>query len=240
MTDAAFGRFLGRRLVRIVTEETGSSRAPATGGPSVRLVEITDANRAAVEAVRILPEQEEYGDTVVEALEEAARSPDNRPWWRAVYVGDTPVGFVMLSLDAPPADERSPFRFFLWKLLSMRGSSGEGTAPRQSMRWSICFVTIRARMRCSPAPFPAPNPRRASTSTTASSAPGRSSTTRSCCDSTCTPGRRRPSSRDAQRLRGLQARPSLDGGEWSMERAHEAGSLDGEPIARLTVMSSSS
>jgi hypothetical protein len=32
-----------------------------------------------------------------------------------------------------------------------------------------------------------------STSTTASSAPGRSSTTRSYCDSTCTPGRRRPS-----------------------------------------------
>jgi diamine N-acetyltransferase len=100
-----------------VTEETGSSRAPATDGPSVRLLEITDANRAAVEAVRILPGQEEYGDTVVEALEEAARSPENRPWWRAVYVGDTPVGFVMLSLDAPPGDERSPFRFFLWKLL---------------------------------------------------------------------------------------------------------------------------
>jgi len=83
----------------------------------VRLLEITDANRVAVEAVRILPEQEEYGDTVVEALEEAARSPENRPWWRAVYVGYTPVGFVMLSLDAPPVAERSPFRFFLWKLL---------------------------------------------------------------------------------------------------------------------------
>jgi hypothetical protein len=41
----------------------------------------------------------------------------------------------------------------------MRGSSGEGTAPRQSMRWSICFATIRARMRCSPAPCPAPHAR---------------------------------------------------------------------------------
>ena len=82
----------------------------------MRLLEITDANRAVVEGVRILPEQEEYGDTVVEALEEAARSPENRPWRRAVYVGDTPVGFVMLSLDAPLGDER-PFRFYLWKLL---------------------------------------------------------------------------------------------------------------------------
>jgi diamine N-acetyltransferase len=83
----------------------------------VRLREITDANRAAVEAVRILPEQEEYGDTVVDALEEAARSPEGRPWYRSIYVDDVPVGFVMLGLDAPPGDERYPFRFFLWKLL---------------------------------------------------------------------------------------------------------------------------
>lgn len=81
------------------------------------LVEITDANRAAVEAVRILPEQDEYGDRVVDALEEAARSPEGRPWYRAVYVDDVPVGFVMLSLDVPPGDDRYPFRYFLWKLL---------------------------------------------------------------------------------------------------------------------------
>lgn len=83
----------------------------------MRLLEITDANRAAVEALRISPAQLEYGDTVVDALEEAARSPEGRPWWRAVYAGDTPVGFVMVGLDAPPGDERYPFRFFLWKLL---------------------------------------------------------------------------------------------------------------------------
>jgi diamine N-acetyltransferase len=85
--------------------------------PRVSLVEITDANRSAVEALRITPAQQEYGDTVVEALEEAGRSPEGRPWWRAVYAGDAPVGFVMLGLDAPPGDERYPFRFFLWKLL---------------------------------------------------------------------------------------------------------------------------
>ena len=100
-----------------MTEDTGSSRAPAADGPSVRLLEITDANRAAVEALRILPEQEEYGDRVVDALEEAARSPEGCPWYRAIYVGDVPVGFVMLGLDAPPGDERYPFRYFLWKLL---------------------------------------------------------------------------------------------------------------------------
>jgi diamine N-acetyltransferase len=84
----------------------------------VRLLEITEANRAAVEAVRILPEQEEYGDRVVDALEEAARSPDGHPWYRAIYAGDDlPAGFVMLSLDVPAGDERYPYRYFLWKLL---------------------------------------------------------------------------------------------------------------------------
>jgi diamine N-acetyltransferase len=96
----------------------------------VRLREITDANRAAVEAVRILPEQEEYGDTVVDAIEEAARSPEACPWYRGIYVDDGPVGFVMLGLDAPPGDERYPFRYFLWKLLIGAGFQrrGYGTA----------------------------------------------------------------------------------------------------------------
>ena len=83
----------------------------------MRLLEIKDANRTAVEAVRILPEQEEYGDRVVDALEEAARSPEGCPWYRAIYVDGVPVGFVMVSLDAPPGYERYPFRYFLWKLL---------------------------------------------------------------------------------------------------------------------------
>ena len=82
----------------------------------MKLLEITDTNRAAVEAVRILPEQE-YGDRVVDALEEAARSPEGCPWYRAIYVDDGPVGFVMLSLNVPPGDDRYPFRYFLWKLL---------------------------------------------------------------------------------------------------------------------------
>lgn len=80
------------------------------------LVDITEANPAAVEAVRILPEGEAYGDRVVDALEEAARSPEGRPC-RAVYVDDVPVGFVMLSLDVPPGEDRYPFRYFLWKPL---------------------------------------------------------------------------------------------------------------------------
>jgi diamine N-acetyltransferase len=108
-----------------VADATGSSQA-AADGPSVRLLEITDANRAAVEALRVTPAQEAYSDRVTDSLEEAARSPEGRPWSRAVYVGDRPVGFVMLGLDAPPGDERYPFGYFLWKLLIDRHFQGRG------------------------------------------------------------------------------------------------------------------
>ncbi|MGJ3558618.1 GNAT family N-acetyltransferase [Streptomyces sp. INA 01156] len=49
------------------------------------------------------------------SLKEAARTPEADPWYRAVYRGDEPVGFVMLSWKPPTG----PFtgRHFLWRLL---------------------------------------------------------------------------------------------------------------------------
>jgi diamine N-acetyltransferase len=83
----------------------------------VRLVEITADNLPAVASLRVSAAQEEYIDSVAESLEEATASPEADPWYRAVYVGDTPVGFVMLGIADPPKDERYPFRYFLWRLL---------------------------------------------------------------------------------------------------------------------------
>ena len=52
--------------------------------------------------------------TVEQSLREAAATPEGRPWYRAVYVGEEPVGFVMLSWDLDPAPPAS----------KVRGSSG--------------------------------------------------------------------------------------------------------------------
>jgi len=52
-----------------------------------------------------------------ESLDEAATSPEARPWYRAIYFGDQPVGFVMLSFDVPPGHPEYPWRYFLWTLL---------------------------------------------------------------------------------------------------------------------------
>jgi diamine N-acetyltransferase len=83
----------------------------------VTLREITVDNEAAVRALAVAPGQESLIDPVSDSLEEAASSPDANPWYRAIYAGSRPVGFVMLSFDVPPGHPEYPWRYFLWRLL---------------------------------------------------------------------------------------------------------------------------
>jgi diamine N-acetyltransferase len=82
----------------------------------VTLREITDANRDAVCALHVAPGQEIFVASVERSLEEAAATPQANPWFRAIYAGDEPVGFVMLSWDVTPSPGiLGPW--FLWRLL---------------------------------------------------------------------------------------------------------------------------
>jgi diamine N-acetyltransferase len=82
----------------------------------VILREITDENRAAVAALRVAPGQEQFVASVEKSFVDAAETPEGNPWYRAVYVGDEPVGFVMLSWNvAPRPGILGPW--FLWRLL---------------------------------------------------------------------------------------------------------------------------
>ena len=76
----------------------------------VTLREITDVNRDAVRALLVSPAQERFVASVADSLEEAVATPQAKPWYRAIYAGDEPVGFVMLSWDVTPSpgilDER--------------------------------------------------------------------------------------------------------------------------------------
>jgi GNAT superfamily N-acetyltransferase len=83
----------------------------------VSLREITDANRDEVLAIRRAPSQEHFISSVADSLEEAQEHPEAKPWYRAVYAGDEPVGFVMLSWDCPPQPPEIIGPWFLWKLL---------------------------------------------------------------------------------------------------------------------------
>ena len=76
----------------------------------VSLRELTDGNRQEVLALRVAPGQERFVSSVTESLEEAEAYPQASPWYRAVYVGEVPVGFVMLSWDVCRNRRRSLVR----------------------------------------------------------------------------------------------------------------------------------
>jgi diamine N-acetyltransferase len=84
---------------------------------TVTLREISDENRAAVVALDVTEDQSQYVASVAESLDEAAELPDAKPWYRAIYADDEPVGFVMISdgitVDNP--DFVGPY--YVWRLL---------------------------------------------------------------------------------------------------------------------------
>jgi diamine N-acetyltransferase len=88
-----------------------------TAAPGVSLQEITPENRTAVEALTVDDAQSAYVAGVAESLLEAAEHPDARPWYRAVYAGATPVGFVMISDGITVDDPAYLGPYFLWRLL---------------------------------------------------------------------------------------------------------------------------
>ncbi len=99
--------------------------AESSGPGPVTLREISDANRALVSALSVTPSQEVFVASVAESLAEAASTPEGNPWYRAIYAGDEPVGFVMLSWAVTPAPGIiGPW--FLWRLLIDQDHQGRG------------------------------------------------------------------------------------------------------------------
>lgn len=101
--------------------------------PSITLREITDDNRDAVTRLRVAPDQTRFVASVEKSFTDAAEAPEANPWFRAIYAGDEPVGFVMLSWDVTPAPGiLGPW--FLWRLLiderHQRKGYGRATVER--------------------------------------------------------------------------------------------------------------
>jgi len=84
---------------------------------AISLREITDANRDEVLELRVASSQTRFVGTIASALADGDEYPDAKPWYRAVYVNDVPVGFVMLSWDVVPKPPHIIGPWFLWKLL---------------------------------------------------------------------------------------------------------------------------
>ena len=85
-------------------------------GP-VTLRELSDAVRYDVLALRLAPGQERFVSSVAESLQEAEEFPKANPWFRAIYAGDIPVGFVMVSWNCVPEPPEIIGPWFLWRLI---------------------------------------------------------------------------------------------------------------------------
>jgi diamine N-acetyltransferase len=96
------------------------------GMADVELREINEDNRADIVGLAVSPEQTYYVEGVVASLDEALEHPDAKPWYRAIYDGDVPVGFIMISdgitVDNP--DYIGPY--YLWRLLIDQHHQGQG------------------------------------------------------------------------------------------------------------------
>jgi diamine N-acetyltransferase len=97
-----------------------------TTAAHVSLHEITPENRAAVEALDVDVAQSEYVAGVAQSLREAAEHLDAAPWYRAVYAGGVPVGFVMISDGITVDDPAYLGPYYLWRLLVDRRYQGRG------------------------------------------------------------------------------------------------------------------
>ena len=82
----------------------------------IELREVDDAVREElIRSVVIPEEQQRFVSTVQRSLAEAVEAPEANPWYRGVYDGGEPVGFVMIAWDVTTEDGLiGPW--FLWKL----------------------------------------------------------------------------------------------------------------------------
>ena len=89
----------------------------------ISLPPIDEANREAVEALEVSPEQQRFVSTAADSIREAAREPHGRAIYWAIYADDTPVGFLMISDDVGAPGY---FPQYLWKLFIDKRHQGRG------------------------------------------------------------------------------------------------------------------
>jgi diamine N-acetyltransferase len=106
--------------------------------PEVTLREVTAENVDAVIALEVREEQRHLVASNAESIAQAHYA--EAAWFRAIYAGETPVGFVMLALDdGGPSD-------FVWRLMVDASHQGKGYAW-QAMERIIEFARGRPNTR---------------------------------------------------------------------------------------------
>lgn len=109
-----------------------------TAGGEVSLREITSQTLYSILKLKVKPEQELFVATNSNSIAEAYFEP--KAWFRAIYSGETPVGFLML-FDDPDTPE-----YYLWRFMidSRYQRMGYG---RQALKLLIEHVRTRPNAR---------------------------------------------------------------------------------------------
>lgn len=95
----------------------------ADAGKDVTLREVTRETLYEIFLLKVTPEQEGFVSPNEVSIAEAYFSPDVA-WFRAIYQGETPVGFVMLR------DEESKAHYYLWRFMIDARHQGSGIGRR--------------------------------------------------------------------------------------------------------------
>jgi diamine N-acetyltransferase len=93
---------------------------------SITLKKLEDSVLLKILSLEVKPDQLPYVGTIAEALVEAREVPEGKPWYRAVFDGEQPVGFVMLSWNVKPDPPVIIGPWFLWKLIVDHRFQGQG------------------------------------------------------------------------------------------------------------------
>lgn len=91
--------------------------------PGVTLREVTRETLYDIFRLKVSPAQERFVSPNEISIAEAHFSPDVA-WFRAVYAGDAPAGFVMLR------DEPDAARYYLWRFMIDARYQGTGVGRR--------------------------------------------------------------------------------------------------------------
>jgi diamine N-acetyltransferase len=98
---------------------------------SVHLREVTQETLYAILSLHVSDEQRQFVATNASSIAEAHYFPE--AWFRAIYAGDTPVGFVMLSVKPETAE------YYLWRYMIDARYQGRGYG-REALRQIIEYV----------------------------------------------------------------------------------------------------
>jgi len=101
----------------------------------VTLREVTKKTLLDILRLKVAPEQARFVAPNAVSIAEAHFSPDVA-WFRAIYSGETPVGFVMLEADESRA------HYFLWRFMIDGRYQGQGIG-RQAIELVIEHVRTR-------------------------------------------------------------------------------------------------